>query len=307
MHGWFEPVLQLENAPRSQDSALFEPLTGGGAQSYFQRGVPVFMLRWPNVGGRGDTSPASNGIRPSRNSGGTMFARSPRILAALFAASPLLAAPTALAQEGVDRTSPNIKGIAGGALLGAEAVLLVEAALDVEPTWAYIAGGLGGAVAGGVGGYFVEHNTDSGRVPMLMLAGGMLLVIPTTVAVLTATAYEPPAGYVEDRGPMDEPPADPALAPAPLEPAPGPVITPATAPPQGSISRGQSPVAVSTPAPKAHLSRHRLPSLVEVTDETLALGVPAVQVRDVFSAEELHRYGVAQATEYEVPLLSYTF
>ncbi len=236
-----------------------------------------------------------------------MFARSPRILAALFAASPLLAAPTALAQEGVDRTSPNIKGIAGGALLGAEAVLLVEAALDVEPTWAYIAGGLGGAVAGGVGGYFVEHNTDSGRVPMLMLAGGMLLVIPTTVAVLTATAYEPPAGYVEDRGPMDEPPADPALAPAPLEPAPGPVITPATAPPQGSISRGQSPVAVSTPAPKAHLSRHRLPSLVEVTDETLALGVPAVQVRDVFSAEELHRYGVAQATEYEVPLLSYTF
>jgi colicin import membrane protein len=44
---------------------------------------------------------------------------------------------------------------------------------------------------------------------MLMLAGGMALAIPTTVAVLSATAYEPPASYTQDRAPTDEPIAEP--------------------------------------------------------------------------------------------------
>src|ERR1043165_403742 len=52
--------------------------------------------------------------------------------------------------------SPTGKGVVGGALLGAEAVMLVEAAADVKQGWAYGLGGGLGAVAGGVGGFFAE-------------------------------------------------------------------------------------------------------------------------------------------------------
>jgi hypothetical protein len=74
----------------------------------------------------------------------------------------------------------------------------VEAALDVKPAWAYIVGGLAGGVGGGVGGFFVEQGDppESARVSMLLLAGGMVFAIPTTIAILSATAYEPPAEYV---------------------------------------------------------------------------------------------------------------
>src|SRR5688500_758071 len=107
-----------------------------------------------------------------------------------------------------EEASPTGKGIAGGILLGAELVLLVEAAADVEPAWAYVVGGLAGAAGGGVGGYFIEQEGEP-KLPLLMLAGGMALAIPTTVAVLSATAYEPPLEYVEDEPPADEPVADP--------------------------------------------------------------------------------------------------
>jgi hypothetical protein len=98
-----------------------------------------------------------------------------------LALSIALLAPSALA-TGKEEASPTGKGITGGALLGAEAVMLVEAALDVKPAWAYIVGGLAGGVAGGVGGWAVEDGGDA-RVSMFLLAGGMALVIPTTVAV----------------------------------------------------------------------------------------------------------------------------
>ena len=60
-----------------------------------------------------------------------------------------------------DEVSPTGKGIAGGALLGAEAVMLVEAAFKVKKKWAYAVGGGVGAIGGGVGGYFVEQNGDA--------------------------------------------------------------------------------------------------------------------------------------------------
>jgi hypothetical protein len=118
--------------------------------------------------------------------------------------------------------SPTAKGIVGGALLGAEAVTATEAALRLKPAWAYLVGGGAGAAAGGVGGYFLERHATS-KTNMLVLAAGMLLVIPTTVAILSATAYEPPTDYTEDRGPTDEPLAEPA---APDQPPMVPNETP---------------------------------------------------------------------------------
>src|SRR5512135_3598911 len=120
-------------------------------------------------------------------------------LAALAASLLVLAPRTAHAGEDVAAVSPTGKGITGGVLLGGEVVMLGEAAFKVKPAWAYAVGGLAGGIGGGVGGYFIEKGANDGdKLPMYMLAGGMALIIPTTVAVLSASAYEPPTDYTED-------------------------------------------------------------------------------------------------------------
>ncbi|HEY1537204.1 MAG TPA: hypothetical protein VGF76_24455, partial [Polyangiaceae bacterium] len=144
-------------------------------------------------------------------------------LATLTLATLSLATLSAHAET--TEVSTTGKGVVGGTLIGAEVVLTAEAAFKVQPTWAYVVGGLGGGAAGGIGGYFIERDA-SPRVTMFMLAGGMALIIPVTVAVLSATAYEPPASYTQDRAPADEPVAEPP-APAGTNPAPPTSTTPA--------------------------------------------------------------------------------
>src|SRR6188768_1734364 len=79
----------------------------------------------------------------------TMKTRSLISLLALAGAS--LTPLAAHAASGEAEVSPTGKGIAGGALLGGELVLVTEAAFKVQPAWAYIVGGVAGGVAGGVG------------------------------------------------------------------------------------------------------------------------------------------------------------
>jgi len=184
-------------------------------------------------------------------------------------------AGTAYAEEpGVSATG---KGITGGALLGGELVLAVEAAAGVQNRWLYLAGGLGGAAAGGVGGYFVE-GMDSPKPSFYMLAAGMALVIPTTVAVLQATSYKPPADYQED--------------------VPGADTLPA---PEGA------PNATAT-TPRVSVSPPHVPtSLVDMHAGTLSLSVPAVAVFPTYSPVEVKKYGVDQKTEVRVPVFQATF
>jgi hypothetical protein len=228
----------------------------------------------------------------------------------------LTLAPFSAHAEDVSTTG---KGIVGGGLLGAEVVLATEAAFKVQPGWAYLVGGVGGAAAGSVGGYFIEQDA-SPKTTMLMLAGGMALVIPTTVAVLSATAYEPPASYTQDRPPADEPVAEPpqpsgaptpAAAPAITSPSgnevtappPAPVVTPSPSTPTSSLPR-RKPTAHRTLPLDYHLSP---PALIGVSTDALTLGVPAVEVRNVYSRNELALYGVSQATELRVPVLNVLF
>ena len=234
----------------------------------------------------------------------------------------LMLAPHAAHADDVSSTG---KGVVGGSLLGAEIVLATEAAFKVKPGWAYLVGGVGGAAAGGIGGYFIEQEASS-KTTMLMLAGGMALVIPTTVAVLSATAYEPPSSYTQDRAPSDEPVAEP---PQPSG-APTPAPAPATTSPSGNeviappAVESQPPVVTppsDKPAPTGSLPKrkanpHRTlpldyhlspPALIGVSTEALTLGIPAVEVRNVYSRQELALYGVTQATELRVPVLSVLF
>jgi hypothetical protein len=229
----------------------------------------------------------------------------------------LTLAPLAAHAEDVSTTG---KGIVGGTLLGAEIVLATEAAFKVKPAWAYVVGGLGGGAAGGIGGYFIEQEANP-KTTMLMLAGGMALVIPTTVAVLSATAYEPPASYTQDRAPTDEPVAEPPQPSGAPTPPPAPASTSpsgneVTAPAPAVPPPAASPSAPTSSRPKRNSNAHRTlpldyhlspPALIGVSSAALTLGVPAVEVRNVYSRNELALYGVTQATELRVPVLSVLF
>lgn len=113
----------------------------------------------------------------------------------------------------------KVKGTVGGGLLGAEIVLLTEAALGVQPAWAYIVGGVAGAGAGAVGGYYLSDG-GSNKPSSFMLAGGIALSIPAVIAVLTATHYEPPDTYQTDVAPEDEPPLEEEMLPPDAPPLP---------------------------------------------------------------------------------------
>jgi hypothetical protein len=207
-----------------------------------------------------------------------------RLLSASVIVFAAAAVPTAARADGGTQAKPTGKGITGGALLGAEAVMLTEAAASVKPAWAYAVGGGIGAVAGGVGGYFAEHGGDA-KLSIYLLVGGMALALPTTVAVLSASAYEP-TNYMEDRPPADEPVAEPAQPSA----APGPK-------PQSRAVDHRAPIA------RAEVP----PALVGVGEGALTLSVPAVEVRQVYTRTEIATFGVQQHTEVDVPVLNVVF
>jgi len=250
-----------------------------------------------------------------------------RFVSTLMICAPLALAVAftpgrAAADVGKDKASGTAKGTVGGGLLGAELVLTVEAAAGVKSPWAYLVGGVAGAAGGAVGGYFIEKDA-SPRVSMLLLAGGLTLAIPTTVAVLSATAYEPPADYVQDTPPGEEPVADPPqpTAPAPAAPPATAPTEPAATPPAAPAPTAPttSPPGPSTPTSRAPAKRPRLahaaiaplhvmpPALVDLTPRMLALSVPAVEITNTYTRAELELYGVDQSTEVHIPVLNVTF
>lgn len=246
-----------------------------------------------------------------------------RMLVSLTALAGATLTPFAANAAGVAEASPTGKGIAGGALLGAELVLVTEAALDVQAPWAYVVGGIAGGAAGGVGGYFVEDQGDA-RAPMLMLAGGLAFAIPTVVAVLAATAYEPPASYLQDHIPADEPLAEPPAptdsAPPPVTPAPAPATPAAPPAPDGAGAPATTqPDGAGTPAAPAPTGRRHLPAarrlslklpppaLLGFRESELALGVPNIELRHSYTRTERVMFNAPDVTEWNVPVLNVVF
>jgi hypothetical protein len=226
-------------------------------------------------------------------------------IAAVFGAIPF-AAPAR--QAHADDVSPTGKGITGGALLGAEAVTMVESIAGVHQGWAYGVGALAGAAGGGVGGYFIEKGSTDGRVPMYMLAGGLALVIPAIVLTLNATRFMPEEGAIEDK-PLTAPPAEPGAPGGSVTGSPPDVATPAPPPPPETSPPPQPPQSRATPP----LRRSRVraaplrESLFDVREGALRLGVPVPDVRPVFSVAERRQYGMVGETELRLPVLHVTF
>jgi hypothetical protein len=212
------------------------------------------------------------------------------LAAATVGASFALSEGVASAQEIV---KPTAKGVVGGALIGAEAVMITEALIGVKPWWAYAVGGGVGAIGGGIGGYFIEQAVTDGKAPLFMLAGGLALVIPTLVLTLNATRYVPTEGATEDKAPTNEPKADPGTPGGSAAPTPAndPATAPATAP-------ATPPAAAPTPAPQG---------LMDVRPGTVRLGVPMPVVTPVFTVAERRQFGMRQETEVRVPVFNLTF
>jgi hypothetical protein len=227
----------------------------------------------------------------------TMSLRAAIVVSAMAGLTTFLHAETLRAEEpGISATG---KGITGGALLGGELVVAVEAIAGVKPTWAYVVGGLAGAAAGGVGGYFVEQGSDP-KPSFYMLAAGMALIIPTTVAVLQATSYKAPVEYTEEKTIRDSAPAAPASPEAPATGAP-----PAPAAP-GATPALPAPATQPTSQDRSRPPRVAL-SLVDLEAGTLRLSVPVVQVHPVYTSAELQKYGVEQRAEVRVPVFQAIF
>src|SRR5277367_4316737 len=125
--------------------------------------------------------------------GSNALSRPSVIAAAVVFGVSAVSLPAREARADCDGTTvcPTGRGIAGGALLGAEAVTIVESVAGVRAGWAYGLGALVGAGGGGVGGYFVEQNSSDGKAPAYMLAGGLALFIPALVLTLNGTRYRP--------------------------------------------------------------------------------------------------------------------
>jgi hypothetical protein len=214
-------------------------------------------------------------------------------------------APGRASAIGYEESHSTAKAMVGCGLLGAETVLLVEAAVGVKDPWWYVGGGVVGAGGGVLGGYFLEQDGISPRTSMLLLAGGLTLAIPTTVAVLSATAYEPPADYLEDKPPPDEPVADP---PAPSTPG----TAPSSAPPAGGAG---APKSTTAALPKRHRVRTAVlpplhltpPAILDLSPDMVALRVPALEIRGTYTEKEIAMFGVRQTAEFRVPVLNVAF
>ncbi len=172
------------------------------------------------------------------------------------------------AEVGKESAKSGVKGTVGLALLGAETVISVEAAFGVKKGWMYALGGGLGAVGGGVGGYFIDK-ADNAPVSMGLLVGGIVFAVPTTIAMLNATAYKPPMNPEIDSG------ADAA-------------------------ARAEDAM---------YLARHQpLPSLVDVNEQgSLSIKMPAFAIGPVWSRETRQMYSLPAATQVRVPVFHLTF
>ncbi len=206
---------------------------------------------------------------------------------AIFGLSALAPA-TAQATE----VSATGKGIAGGALLGGEVVTITESLIGVRGAGWYILGGLVGAAGGGIGGFFLEKKSattgeppTNGQAQNYMLAGGLALLIPAIVLSLNANRYQAQEGAREDNAPAAEPGTDA----------------------QKSAKRNTTH-QVTKRTSKRETARPLVPpSLVNVGQGSMKLGVPVPAVTPMFSAEDQLKYGMKQQTEVKVPVVDVRF
>lgn len=187
----------------------------------------------------------------------------------------LLAVLSSASQSRAETTTNRAKGIAGGALVGAEAVMLTEAAIGVQPTWLYVVGGVVGAGGGGLAGYYLG-GVRSPKPPTFVLAGGIALFIPTLIGVVTATQFHPDDSYQHQ---------------------------------QRSPEEDELPLDAAHRRPRAPFARaaQRAPAAEPAQLLSAQLELPQLAVSQTFTDEEVQQHRVRQAPAFHLSLLRGVF
>jgi hypothetical protein len=181
-------------------------------------------------------------------------------------------------QAAADPVDATGKGIAGGALLGGELLVLTGTAVGISTPWLYAVGAGVGAGGGAVGGYFVEKSAGA-ELSLYMLLGGMALIIPTSIAYLNAVAYSPESDLAEDN---DTTPVDVNVD-------------------ESAASNSTAPVA------SARSVGSRGPAVFNVSATQVSVAVPNITVSDIYSRTELVEHRLKQRSQFNVPLLTARF
>lgn len=201
----------------------------------------------------------------------------------------VLAAPSTARAEGP--VTGTAKGIVGGALLGAEVVMMPMGIAGLKPWWPYLVFGGVGAVGGAVGGWAVEQAAPPAEAPLYMLAGGLALIIPTVVLTLNATTKK---DYGDDTTPAP-PTTDPNKAPE-TKPADGTTVT-VTSDAKKQLQQKRKRSA-PPPVPTA---------AIDLSGDAVRLGIPAIVIKPIYSPVEISQFGVQQQTEVRIPVFSAAF
>lgn len=227
--------------------------------------------------------------------------------ASLWALSPSEAHAQA-AEEDTGAVSGTAKGIVGGAFLGAEVVMMPMGIAGLKPWWPYVVFGSVGAVGGAVGGWAVEQADPPAEAPLYMLAGGLALVIPTLVLTLNATTRD---DFEEAEGTTVVNPDGSTAPPPPPDGAQPPPPGDGAAPPAGE---GGTTIQIQSKRKKPRKTARApqsfaLFNLTNVTSgrTTVEMGVPAIEVRPMYSNDEIAKFGVQQTNEVRVPVVSTSF
>jgi hypothetical protein len=208
-------------------------------------------------------------------------------IAPLAVGAALIAAPSTARAEGP--VTGTAKGIVGGALLGAEVVMMPMGIAGLKPWWPYLVFGGVGAVGGAVGGWAVEQAAPPAEAPLYMLAGGLALIIPTLVLTLNATTKK---DYGDETTPA--PVTDPSK---PGEPAP-----------DGTTVTVTSDARKQLKLKRKRATEQRVPTAaVDLSGDAVRMGIPAIVIKPMYSDVERSMFGVAQQTEVRIPVFNAAF
>lgn len=178
------------------------------------------------------------------------------------------------------------KGLIGLGFIGAELGLTIPALAGLDETWSLIVFPVVGAAGGAIAGHYAIDNRGNEKAAVATLMIGLALVVPSIVITVAATAYDPESDFEEDDG-------------------------------GGGDGEAEAPAAEEEPAaepePEAAIERRRRVAtrggtgMVRVHEGGVSLSLPGLSVGQVYTPQELARYGGEQATEVQLSLFSGVF
>lgn len=208
--------------------------------------------------------------------------------AAALAVGALASPSRAAAQDPMPvQVDASPKGLIGLGFIGAELGLTIPALAGLDETWSLIVFPVVGAAGGAIAGHYAIDNRGNEKAAVATLMIGLALVVPSIVITVAATAYDPEDDFEEQ---VEEAGGDPEEAEAQVEEA----EAEAEAEPEAALDRRQLATRGGT-------------GMVRIHEGGVSLSLPGLSVGQVYTAQELARYGGEQATEVQLSLFSGVF